>query len=353
MKQKRFSRQVIFLLHRARRPAISLLTGMLVIVGTNHVMSEDASTDDRRKKAQQDQKDGNFDDAYREFRVLVLDPRNDPRLVGHDLTLGVRCLRRLGRRNEIDEFVESAVKVHEENWRLLQAAAQIYQHSQHLGFMVAGKFERGGHRGGGKLVNSLERDRVRSLQLMAQAVPRVRQDDGRNEVADFFFQFADMMLYSRGHHDAWRLQYLTDLDQLPDYDEGHPYFRPYPGAPVDPDGQPVFHYSVKRWQDAETDGQRWRWALDQVVEYAPRQLDLVRMQRAQFYQQQFGVATMSQYGWFFGRSESGDGDEDESGTYALHTLGENETIAKMATGIKRFEMPDEFNFIKIFRTRTT
>ena len=35
--------------------------------------------------------------------------------------------------------------------------------------------------------------------------------------------------------------------------------------------------------------------------------------------------------------------EDESGTYALHTLGENETIARLATGIKRFKLPDEFN----------
>ncbi len=40
---------------------------------------------------------------------------------------------------------------------------------------------------------------------------------------------------------------------------------------------------------------------------------------------------------------------DESGTFALHTLGENETIARLATGVKRFELPDEFNFIKIYQ----
>src|SRR5690606_6159276 len=44
-----------------------------------------------------------------------------------------------------------------------------------------------------------------------------------------------------------------------------------------------------------------------------------------------------------------DNDEDESGTYAVHTLKENETIAKLASGIKRFELPDEFNYIKIFQ----
>ncbi len=41
--------------------------------------------------------------------------------------------------------------------------------------------------------------------------------------------------------------------------------------------------------------------------------------------------------------------KEESGTYALHTLGENETIARLATGIKRFTLPDEFNFLKIFQ----
>ena len=31
------------------------------------------------------------------------------------------------------------------------------------------------------------------------------------------------------------------------------------------------------------------------------------------------------------------------------TLGENETIARLATGIKRFELPDEFNYIRIYQ----
>ena len=40
-----------------------------------------------------------------------------------------------------------------------------------------GKFERGRHRGGGQLVNASERDRVRALQLMVQAMPLAQQDD--------------------------------------------------------------------------------------------------------------------------------------------------------------------------------
>ncbi len=70
---------------------------------------------------------------------------------------------------------------------------------------------------------------------------------------------------------------------------------------------------------------------------------------ADFLRDQFDVQTMAEYGWFFGRQATDDTKKNESGTYALHTLGEDETIARLATGIKRFELPDEFNFIKIYQ----
>ena len=42
----------------------------------------------------------------------------------------------------------------------------------------------------------------------------------------------------------------------------------------------------------------------------------------------------------FGPQSDDDAKQDESGTYALHTLKENETIAKLASGIKRFTLPE-------------
>src|SRR5262249_24059790 len=44
-----------------------------------------------------------------------------------------------------------------------------------------------------------------------------------------------------------------------------------------------------------------------------------------------------------------DGKENTSGPYALDTLKDSETIAKLATGIKRFTLPDEFNYIKVWQ----
>ncbi len=45
-----------------------------------------------------------------------------------------------------------------------------------------------------------------------------------------------------------------------------------------------------------------------------------------------------------------DGRPEASGRYALDTLEDDETIARLATGIKRFKLPDEFNPIKIYQT---
>ena len=301
--------------------------------------------EDMRKTFQQ----GNYKDAFEGVHQLAIDPQNDPRLVGSDLGMAVQCLQQLNRVEEIDALLEESVKVHKENWRLLHAAAQQYMQIPHHGFIVAGKFVRGNKRGGGRVVNAVERDRVRALQLMTQAMPLAQKDENHAEVGNFLQALANMLLNNRGYGESWRLQYLTDLKVLPDYDEGWGYQRQATGAPVDADGKPVFHYVPKTFEASETDGQRWRWCLEQSVELNPQLMAQVRMQFADFLENQFGVQTMAQWGWRFGRMETDDTKEDESGTYALHTLKEDETIARLASGIKRFKLPDEFNYIKIYQ----
>ena len=44
----------------------------------------------------------------------------------------------------------------------------------------------------------------------------------------------------------------------------------------------------------------------------------------------------------------GAGEDAKTGTFALHTLGDDETIARLATGVKRFKVPDEFNWLKVY-----
>src|SRR5262249_3163426 len=165
---------------------------------------------------------------------------------------------------------------------------------------------------------------------------------------DFWAAMSRMLLTNRGYSDAWRLQTLTNLDELPDYDQG--WFRSTgaQGAPVDADGDPVFHYAPSTWQAAKTDGERWRWALSQVVENNPRRLNEVRYQLAEFLQSQFGVQTMAQYAAYFrGLDDSNDG-KKEVGAWALSSLADDETIARLASGVKRFKLPAEFDFVHIY-----
>src|SRR5689334_5302852 len=77
-----------------------------------------------RGQAQKLKTDGNFNDAYKAFRRLCLDPNAGANSVGQDLSSAVECLQRLGRVQEFDELIEQTIKVHKQNWRLLQAAAQ-------------------------------------------------------------------------------------------------------------------------------------------------------------------------------------------------------------------------------------
>jgi uncharacterized protein YfaS (alpha-2-macroglobulin family) len=295
---------------------------------------------------------GNFKVAYDGFRQLCLDPKNDPKQVTGDLERAVQCLNNLGRIKEFDELVEGTIKAHSDNWRLLLGAAQQYCQVNSQGFLIAGKYERGYHRGGGKVVNSFERDRTRALQLMQDALPLVAKEDDKAAVAQFYLRLSEMLLQARGSYEAWRLQYLTDLTTLPDLDEGYFYFREDNGAPVDEEGKPVFHTTPESWEKATTDGQRWRWAQEQAIENQPSLRLDVWMQFGQFLEQQFGVQTMQRWGYggrFGGPVDDDDTKQDESGTYALHTLKEEETIARLATGIKRFTLPDEFNYIKIYQ----
>lgn len=299
-------------------------------------------------------KDGNFKDAYIQFRKRALDPKADRVQVGQDLQQGVTALQRLGREDEADEFREAVIAVHKDNWRLLHAAARSYESASHHGFIVAGKFERGNRRGGGKYVSSFARDRVRALQLLQQALPLTKDDADKPAVAQYLLDFARVLLAAGGQHEPWRLQYLTNLAELPDYEENAGYRGrgiwggPIQGAPVDADGNPIFHKLPKSYEAAQSDGERWRSLLHRAAELNPARASEIRLHFANFLRGQFGEQTMAQHGQFPRGQSEDDAQKDTSGTYALHTLTDEETIARLATGIKRFKLPDEFNFIKMY-----
>ncbi|MFW6303248.1 MAG: MG2 domain-containing protein, partial [Candidatus Sumerlaeota bacterium] len=327
-----------------------LMTGGLLLVGAqNEEPIEIAPT---RQEAQKLMQEGNWKEAQERFEKLVLQAENNSgEKLAQDYNNAVNCLRQLGNRHELNAFLEKAVDRHAEDWRLLQAAAQSLMGAQHYGYLIAGEFHRGHHRGGGKRVSSQERDRVRALELMEQARPLAKQSNDKNPVAHFFLSYANYLLGNRGYSEAWRLQVLTDLNELPDYDEGRYGWGSSAGAPATPDGEPVFFKVPESFEKSINDGERWRWCLMMATEFEPSFEQSVLRQLAGFHWQQFGVQTLQSYQHFFGRSR-GDDDDDLSETAArwqLDDLPEDETIAKLATGVTRIELPGDHNFILYYK----
>jgi hypothetical protein len=297
-------------------------------------------------------KDGNFKVALDGYRKLALAGNNSKTEVPNDLGRAVECLRQLGRQAEFDELVESAVEAQGKNWRLLEKAANEYRRASHNGFLVAGKFERGPRRGQAKRAQSFFRDRGRALQLLEAARLLTVDEPNKQAVANLYYAYAEMLLTRTGYREAWRLQSLTDLKELPDIEEhlGWWWYQPRNArAPVDAGGTPIYHQEPASFEQANTDGERWRWLLAEVPRLNPSRKLEIRNRFADFMREQLGVQTMGHFGWW--RRNSNDaGQKNESGTYALHTLSNDETIARTAVGIKRLTLPDEFNFMHIYQS---
>ena len=65
---------------------------------------------------------------------------------------------------------------------------------QHHGFMIAGEFERGHHRGGGTVKNATERDRVRAMQLWNQCLPLLTTEPNAGAAAQVYLNFAKALV---------------------------------------------------------------------------------------------------------------------------------------------------------------
>jgi uncharacterized protein YfaS (alpha-2-macroglobulin family) len=317
-----------------------------VALGVYLWAAEKVAPQDRRDRAVKAQQAGNYKLAYDDFRQLALDPKTDPKKVSEDFDHAIQSLTRLGRVDEIDDLREATVKAHAKNWRLLQGAALSLTRVEPYGYIVAGKFSRGLRRGGGRWVNTAHRDRVRALQLMQQALPLVTAEPDKGAASRFFLHLARFLAHGTRGHEAWRLQYLTDLAKLPDYEDGA-YFGGGGGrgAPVDANGQPLYYRVPKGYESAANDGERWRWALARARELDASRANEVDLQLARFFHDQFGVQTLALIGW---RGQAEDGGKEKTGTFALHTLKDSETIARLASGLKRFALPDEFNYLTIY-----
>lgn len=329
-----------------RTVALLLLTCLLSwTLSTVHAESD---ADSVRTDARQLYRDGNYRDALEKFRQLTLEQEaTEPAAMARDVTLTIACYQRLNQADQLDDYLESLVEQHDDHWQVLAAIAGGYRSIPHYGVLIANEFIRGTHRGGTPTVQVWARDRVSALRLYRDAVRLVEEDrdaQGSARAAALLNEFAATLQQTEGGG-AWQLQQLTDLQTIPDYQEGgYSHWRggAAPGAPVDDSGDPIFYDLPASWEEAASDGERWRWVLNLRSQWQPKLQANEWLDRAHFLKMQFGVQTLSEYDWFRPRSlESG----DTSGVYAVHTLEDGETIAKLAVGVRRFSLPAEHNHV--------
>lgn len=326
-----------------------VVSGVLpVLLGAWWLMAaEPTSEAEVRAAARKKLNEGNFAEAYDALRKLVHNPASDPRHTADDIPLAIQALQNLGRIDEVDAFLNSTAQAHAQHWRVLHAAAMQLQNIEHFGHVVAGEFSRGHRRGGGEFVSCNDRDHVTSLKWLFQALPLVKTETDQEAAGRFYVDFAQILRGESFGREPWKLQLLTDTAALPDYEPGGRWWggSPSRGAPVNAEGNPLLYKVPTSFEAAVNDGERWRWLLTAAKEAHAQLRGEVDMTWARFLESQFSVTTLAGY-----LGNMGDGKQDEAtGPFTVHTLADNETIARLATGVKRFRLPDEFHHIAQFR----
>ena len=293
-------------------------------------------------------KDGHYNDAFKLYQSLLQQPTNKiGHITGQDLNRAIQNLNQLGRQAEINAVLEQAIQMHHDNWHLLSAAAREYLNANHYGYLIAGKFNRGHHRGGGKHVSSHSRDLVRAMQLYQQAIQLADKHAKPLERAQLYKEFGNIFT-NQSYRANWQFQLLTDLSTLPDYQDTNHYHaaQQSSGSPATANGKPVFFQQPDSFVVAKSDGERWYWLLEQARRIHPALKDEITVSKADFFKRLYGVQTLRNYLPSLQQRDEGKKDS----VYSVRNLDEDETIARLATGITRFGLPHEYNYIRLYQS---
>ena len=321
-------------------PVVIALAVWLSIVAVTRGASPDEALAAANKLATQ----GNYREAADAFKVLLNSKDASGEILAKALAEVVPVLNNLGEAAEAETVLEDAAKAHANHWQVLATAGNALMSSlPHQGQIVDGKFQRGGRRSDAPWSWSMERDRVRGLQLLLAARAALPKDAPVAERSKFLQQ----LVYAwRGDNAAWKLQALTELQTLPEPSRDYPG-RESLGYPVDAAGEPVFFAVPASYEAAKSDGERLWLAFQEWSAVDNESAMTARYFWADLVRGWLGVQTLagmikpSLY-------EEGEG-QQRSSIATLHTLTEDETIAQLATGPKRFKLPEDYQFMRLLR----
>jgi hypothetical protein len=219
------------------------------------------------------------------------------------------------------------------------------------------------------------RKKVRRLQLYAEALPLAREefqaseeseplgslpemrigDDGRIYAPDnptqYYLAFASEFCSASPGGFASR-QALTDLSVLPDYVPANEQARDFQTGviPVDEGGAPLFFAVPESFETAKNDGERRQALLNELLERVPSAKAAVCAARAMEAEAVFGVRNLQPYyETFFAEDYCAERGSRQEGVWELNTLADNETIAKLPSGVRRFELPPEYAYLDLWR----
>lgn len=288
-----------------------------------------------RKEAEKLEKQGNWREAY-DLRVKLLREVEDA-ASADDLRSALGSQQQLGEEENFDGLLAELTDSKKGNPVFMKAAGYAFLQANHYGRMQDNEFQRG-HKGTGDHRNVQEQDRLRALQCFMQAWELVEK--GGVEEAGMLQALGQGLVQNRtGSGNLWQLYLQTDLKAVPDFTEQTDMITSE-GAPAGNDGEPVYLDVPESWETAESDGGRWRWTSREIARLDPAQALNEQLGWWRFCQNHYGVNTLASYGWW------GDPDvKERDGILQASTLKEGETIARLANGVKRFTLREDYRFI--------
>lgn len=240
-----------------------------------------------------------------------------------------RLLSEMNEPQEFDLLLNLAAEKYADN---VPVMIQLYDSANFIpsyGYRIGGKFVRGNNRGGyGEYLSCAGRDRVFLLRMYE----KIYKQNPDSLPGDFHARFAGLWLTDRNGGSSWKLQEKTDLSALPEYSAENGQFS-YP--PVNDDGMPVFYRTPESYESSVNDGERFQFFRQKARERKSTFADKIY---ADFLRGQFGNSPYNRW--------AGVSKEERS---LLANLSDDETIARLADGILRFRMPEEHNFIRLYR----
>ncbi|MDP4995341.1 MAG: MG2 domain-containing protein [Akkermansiaceae bacterium] len=294
-----------------------------------------AEPDGMRKQAEKLETDGNWQEAY-ELRVKLLREVDDE-LSGKDLEKAVGSQNQLGKQEHFDALMAELTEAKKGNAIFMQTAGSAFLNIQSWGRLLDNEFQRGNN-GSGDFRNVHEQDRLRALQCYMQAW-EVMEKGGAAEVQLLDNIQMALLLSRMGSGYVWRLFQLTDLAAVPDYTEQIDVITSE-GAPAGKDGEPVWLDVPEGWAAAKSDGERWRWLAAEISRIDAQAGLNEDLEWLNFCRQHYGVETLANYSWW-----SDPEVEERDGLLKASTLKEGESIARLANGVKRFELREDHQYI--------